>query len=57
MVSSTVFTLVVIPAVFALVKGWGLPEEVRDARLATGPGAGPVKPWEGAGALVPTREG
>jgi Cu(I)/Ag(I) efflux system membrane protein CusA/SilA len=25
MVSSTVLTLVVIPAVYALVKGWGLP--------------------------------
>ena len=27
MVSSTVLTLVVIPAIYALIKGWGLPEE------------------------------
>ena len=32
MVSSTVLTLVVIPAVYVLVKGYGLPATTRPAR-------------------------
>jgi Cu(I)/Ag(I) efflux system membrane protein CusA/SilA len=27
MVSSTVLTLLVIPAIYAIVKGWGLPRQ------------------------------
>ena len=34
MVSSSVLTLVVIPAVFALVKGWKLPRAVADVATA-----------------------
>jgi Cu(I)/Ag(I) efflux system membrane protein CusA/SilA len=36
MISSTVLTLVVIPAIYALVKGWGLRRRARKARRATG---------------------
>jgi Cu(I)/Ag(I) efflux system membrane protein CusA/SilA len=34
MVSSTVLTLVVIPAVYSLVKGWRLPKAIREDALA-----------------------
>ncbi|WP_416358052.1 efflux RND transporter permease subunit [Aureimonas phyllosphaerae] len=37
MVSSTVLTLVVIPAVFAVVKGWGLEEAVKRGGVAGRP--------------------
>ena len=39
MVSSTVLTLVVVPAVYALVKGVGLPRTVRAAGDRPGSGA------------------
>jgi len=32
MVSSTLLTLIVIPAIYALVKGWHLPKSVRAKR-------------------------
>jgi Cu(I)/Ag(I) efflux system membrane protein CusA/SilA len=35
MVSSTVLTLIVIPAVYALVKGWNLPDEAHARRRST----------------------
>ena len=40
MVSSTLLTLIVIPAIYALVKGWRLPARVRraDANVTREPG-------------------
>ncbi len=37
MVSSTVLTLVVIPAIYALVKGWGLTRGAQDGAAAERP--------------------
>ena len=45
MVSSTILTLVVIPALWALVKGWRLPRVVAPA---TPPSAVPTEPAAGA---------
>jgi len=44
MVSSTLLTLVVIPAIYALVKGWRLPATaaVSDAAVRPEPVAGPL---------------
>ena len=35
MVSSTLLTLIVIPAIYGLVKGWNLPAEARSHREPT----------------------
>jgi Cu(I)/Ag(I) efflux system membrane protein CusA/SilA len=37
MVSSTLLTLIVIPAIYALVKGWRLPSDVAATEAAAGP--------------------
>lgn len=37
MVSSTVLTLIVIPAVYGLVKGWRLPRRAADDDVTSGP--------------------
>ena len=42
MVSSTVLTLVVIPAIYALVKGWRLPRDRADGS-STGRGDAPTR--------------
>ncbi len=34
MISSTILTLIVIPAVYALIKGWGLPKAIDQATVA-----------------------
>jgi Cu(I)/Ag(I) efflux system membrane protein CusA/SilA len=39
MVSSTILTLIVIPAVYGLIKGWGL------AQARHSPGAGNIATW------------
>ncbi len=41
MVSSTLLTLVVIPAVYGIVKGWNLPEEVKPTRCDHAPASLP----------------
>jgi len=43
MVSSTVLTLAVIPAVYSLIKGWRLPRDVTADEAATGPEPGRLK--------------
>ncbi|MBU8541921.1 efflux RND transporter permease subunit [Falsiroseomonas tokyonensis] len=42
MVSSTVLTLLVIPAIYSLVKGWGLPRETEAAALTNRADTRPV---------------
>jgi len=42
MVSSTVLTLVVIPAVYSLIKGWRLPRAIREGTLVLAQTEGPV---------------
>ena len=43
MVSSTVLTLVVIPAIYAVVKGWRLPATVPSSGVLTGHAQGPAR--------------
>jgi len=49
MVSSTALTLIVIPAVYAAIKGWRLPNEIRSA----GPGKANPKPVPSANTVIP----
>ncbi|ANY83969.1 cation transporter (plasmid) [Microvirga ossetica] len=49
MISSTVLTLVVIPAIYALIKGRGLPRTANDAGAVYGPeGQEPAPEWSRA---------
>jgi Cu(I)/Ag(I) efflux system membrane protein CusA/SilA len=58
MVSSTMLTLIVIPAIYGVVKGWRLPNKVTaptpdDAAAAVPAGLERVK-WEAPASGVPT---
>ncbi len=49
MVSSTALTLIVIPAVYAAIKGWTLPNEIHSA----GPGKANPEPVPSANTIIP----
>lgn len=51
MVSSTALTLIVIPAVYAAIKGWTLPNETHSA----GPGKANPEPVPSANTIIPQR--
>jgi len=44
MISSTLLTLIVIPAIFGLVKGFRLPNDDRFATMPPPPVSEPIKP-------------
>jgi Cu(I)/Ag(I) efflux system membrane protein CusA/SilA len=49
MISSTVLTLVVIPAIYALIKGRGLPRTINDAgETIAAQGQEPAPQWSRA---------